>query len=108
MKYSKEKLDELISKEKTLGIYVFDEEQRIFTSNVDISLVIKKIEKDLYKAVSYFFDGYEFWVKDRITLFFKGSEDEARQKAIDSWNKEPEIFMGYPIIYTNLTCELYD
>jgi len=108
MKNSKEELERLISEKKTLAIYIFDEEHKLFTSDVEINLVIKKIEKDLYKAVSYFFDGYEFWVEDKMELFFEGNEEKAMQKAIERWNNEPEIFMDYPIIYTNLTCELYE
>ncbi|WP_375562604.1 hypothetical protein ACE193_08670 [Bernardetia sp. OM2101] len=108
MKHSKQELEELISKTKTLGVYIFDEENQRFTSDVEIGLVIRKVEENLYKASSYFFDGYEVWVEDEINLFFDGNEEEAMQKSIKSWNEyEPEFFMNYPIIYTNVVCEIY-
>ncbi|WP_338762457.1 hypothetical protein WAF17_17665 [Bernardetia sp. ABR2-2B] len=108
MKHSKQELEEFISKTKTLGVYVFDEEKQHFTSDVEIGLVIRKVKENLYKPVSYFFDGYEVWVEDEINLFFEGNEDEATQKAIESWlNSELEFFMSYPIIYTNVSCEIY-
>ena len=108
MKHSKAELEKLISQKKTLGYYIFDEKKQQFTSDVEICLTIRKVEENLYKAVSYYFDGYEFWVEDRINLFFDGNEEEAMQKAILSWNEyEPEFFMDFPIIYTNVVCEIY-
>ncbi|MGD1842856.1 MAG: hypothetical protein ACFB0B_18460 [Thermonemataceae bacterium] len=105
MKPSKKALEEAISQKKTLGKYFFDEATQAFFTDVEIVLVIKKVGKKLYKAQSYFFDGYEIWVEEQ-KLFFEGDEAEAKEKAVSNWNKEPEMFMSYPIIYTNICCEV--
>ncbi|WP_291727805.1 hypothetical protein [Bernardetia sp.] len=108
MKYSKEELEKLISEKKTLGVFIFDEKKQQFTSDVEICLTIRKVEEGLYRAVSYYFDGYEFWVEDKINLFFEGNQEQAMKKAIKSWNEyNPESFMEYPIIYTNVICAIY-
>lgn len=107
MKYSKDELEKLISKKKTLGKYFFDEEKQIFTSDVEIELIIKKIDKNYYQGQYIYFDGYELWVGDK-TIFFEGNEEEATLKAILSYNEEPELFMGFPIIYTNVSCYIED
>ncbi|OJJ21464.1 hypothetical protein BKI52_13020 [marine bacterium AO1-C] len=107
MSHTKNELETLISQKKTLGQYVFDEAQQIFTSDVEITLGIQEIEEKLYRAEYYFFDGYEVWLNDDQKLFFKGEEAQAKEKAILSWNEKPETFMEYPIIYTNVACEIY-
>lgn len=103
MKYSKSELENLIKQKKTLGKYLFNKDMQIFTSDVEIQLVLKKIRKECYQAQYSYFDGYELWVGDQ-SIFFEGSENEAKNKAISSWNENPELFMGYPIIYTNVSC----
>lgn len=107
MNYSKRELEKLISKKKTLGKYIFNKKLKIFTSDVEVALGIRKVSESLYKASYYFFDGYEVSVEDS-QLFFEGTPNQALQKAIDSWNESPEIFMGYPIIYTNINCVIDD
>ncbi|MEN7548797.1 hypothetical protein AAG747_12825 [Rapidithrix thailandica] len=99
-------MEELISQKKTIGLYIFDEEKKIFTSDVEITLGIKKLKDGLYKAEYYFFDGYETGLSEDFQLYFEGNENEAKEKAILSWNEDAEIFMGYPIIYTNIYCEI--
>ncbi|MEM1135748.1 MAG: hypothetical protein AAGI07_07890 [Bacteroidota bacterium] len=106
MKYAKSELEELISKKKTLGKYSFNEDKQHFIADVEVVLIIKKIKENLYKSQCYFFDGYEVWIKDDEQLFFEGNEKEAKEKAIVSWNDEPEIFMEFPILYTNISCEI--
>jgi len=107
MSHTKNELEALISQKKTIGIYLFDEEQQIFTSDVEIVLGIQKIEEKLYRAEYYFFDGYEAWLRDDQKLLFEGEEAQAKEKAVSSWNEKPEMFMEYPIIYTNVKCEIY-
>jgi len=105
MNHSKEELEKLIREKKPIATYKFNENRKIFTSNVEIVLGIKKIEENLYQAQYYYLDGHEFWLNDS-KLFFKGNIKEAKLKAIESWNKEPELFLNYPIIYLNISCEI--
>lgn len=105
--HSKAELEAQISQVKTLGIYFFDEDRQVFTSNVAIGLVIQKIEDKVYQAYCYYFDGYECGVTPGAYIF-EGTEEEARAKAIKSWNEPPELFMDYPIIYENVICEVYE
>jgi len=106
MSYTKNELEALISQKKTLGKYLFDEEQQIFISDVEVVLGIQKIKEKLYSAEYYFFDGYEIWLSDGQKRLFEGEETQAKESAILSWNAKPEKFMEYPIIYTNVKCEI--
>lgn len=106
MVHTKEELEAQISKKKTLGTFVFDENKKHFTTDVPICLVLEKQTEELYKAQRYFFDGYEVWLEEDTQILFEGNEEEAKGKAIQSWNEPPEQFLGYPIRYTQITCEI--
>lgn len=106
MKPDKQKLEQLISEERTLGNYVFDEEKLCFYGDAEIVLGIAPVEAKKYKSICYFFDGYEVWLDDEEAEFYEGSEEDAKRLAIESFNREK--FMDYPIIYTNVFCEIYE
>ena len=72
----------------------------------DGSYYIAKVAENKYKSVCYFFDGYEVWVDEDDVEFFEGDEKTAKKAAIDSFNSEK--FMGYSVIYTNISWELYE
>lgn len=65
-------------------------------------------QKYKYKSVCFYFDGHEIFLNDNDIEYYDGDEQTAKQKAIDSFNQQQEMFMGYPIIYTNVICELYE
>ena len=106
MNLSKQQLEELIREEKTLGNYVFDEDKKCFYGDVEVELYIAKVAENKYKSVCYYFDRYEVWVDEDEVEFFEGNEETAKQVAIDSFNQAK--FMDYPIILTNINCELYE
>ena len=106
MTHTKKELEAQIRKKKTLGTFVFDDKQKHFTTEVRICLVLQKQKEALYKAQRYFFDGYEIWLGEDAQILFEGNEEEAKTKAIKSWNEPPELFVGYPILYTQITCEI--
>lgn len=106
-KLSKQELEERIAEEYTLGTYIFDEEKQCFIGDAEIELYISKVEDDKYKSVCYYFDGYEVWDEEGDESFYEGTEEEAKQKAIDDFNNG-EPFMGYPVYYTNISCHLYE
>ena len=108
MDLDKQKLEELISQEKTIASYIFDENKKCFIGNVKVELYIKKIAEDKYKSVCYYFDEYEIFIDDKHVEYYDGDEQTAKQKAIDSFNQQQETFMGYPIIFMEVTCELYE
>ena len=107
MNLNKKELEELISRKKTLGNYIFDEEKQCFFGDTETELCIKEVTENKYKSICYFFDGYEIGLNEDEVEFYEGTEDEAKQMAIKSFN-EGDKFMGYPVIYTNVTCELYE
>ena len=104
MKLDKIKLEELISKERTLGKFVFDEEKETFFTDVEVQLYIAEIEEGKYQSEFYYFDGYEISVDEEDKIIFEGDLEISRQKAIDSYNSRGESFMEYPIYYTNVSC----
>ncbi len=106
MEFEKQKLEELIRQKKTVGNYIFDEQKKCFFGDAETELYITQVSENKYKSVCYYFDGYEIFLDDRETEFYEGNEQAAKQMAIDSFNQEE--FMGYPILYTNITCALYD
>ena len=110
-KTEKEELESLINEAKTLGRYVFDEEKRCFFADDEIVLCFKEIEEGKYMSCeSYFFDGYEIGMseEDAEKLIFYGTEDVVNEKVKEHYNLEPELFMNYPIIYTNVFVEFVE
>ncbi|XZF15633.1 hypothetical protein ACTHGU_05810 [Chitinophagaceae bacterium MMS25-I14] len=108
MDFDKQKLEELIKQKKTIGNYIFDEQKQCFLGDAETELCISKVAEDKYKSVCYYFDGYEIFLEDKDVEYYDGNEETAKQKAIESFNRQPEMFMGYPILYTNVTCELIE
>jgi len=110
-KTEKEELEHLINEVKTLGRYIFDEEKRCFFVDAEIVLCFREIEEGKYKSCeSYFFDGYEIGMSEEEAekLVFYGTEDMVYEKIREYYNLEPEIFMNYPIIYTNVFVEFVE
>ena len=108
MDISKHKLEELIKEKKTLGNYIFDNEKKCFISDTKIHLYISKIGINKYKSEFYYFDGYEIWLNEDEKELYVGDERKVKKKAVESFNSNPEIFMYYPILYTNILCNLYE
>ena len=108
MDFDKQKIEEQIKQVKTIGNYIFDEQKKCFFGDAETELCITKVAENKYKSVCYYFDGYEIFLDESEVEFYDGDEQTAKQKAIESFNQQPEIFEGYPIIYTNVTCELYE
>ena len=108
MKHSKSQLEELISREKTLGNYVFDESEQCFYGDAEVELYISKLNDTKYRSELFYFDGYEVYLEDEQKDFFEGDFETAKQKAIDSYNSRGETFMDYPVIYTHVTCHLLE
>lgn len=106
MDLNKQKLETLISEERTIGNYLFDEEKQCFLGDAETVLYITKVAENRYKSVCYFFDGYEIYLDEGDVEFYDGNEALCKQKAIDSFNQGK--FMGYPIIFTDITCNLYE
>lgn len=108
MNFDKQKLEELIRQQRSIGNYIFDEQRKCFLGDAKTELYIKKLAEDQYKFVCYYFDGYEIFLDKKDVEYFNGNEKKAKQMAIDSFNQQVDTFMDYPIIYTNVTCELYE
>ncbi len=107
----KEELEYLINEVKTLGKYVFDEEKKCFFADTEVVLCLKEIEIGKFVSVgSYFFDGYEIGLSEEEAdkLVFYGDKEYVREKALNQYNLEPEIFMNYPVIYTNVFIEFVE
>jgi hypothetical protein len=100
------KLEEFIHQKKTIGKYIFDEKKKCFSGNVVIVLYLSKINENNYRTELYYFDGYEIGLEDSQKEFYKGNEESAKKMAIESFNAQPELFMGFPIFYSNVSCEL--
>jgi hypothetical protein len=56
-KPAKERLEELIRQEWTLGTYTFDETKQCFLGDAEVTLYITKVDANQYQSVCYFFDG---------------------------------------------------
>ena len=106
MGLEKGELEELISQERTIGNYIFNEQNNCSSGDLGTVLYITKIAENRFKSVCCFFDGYEVYVDEDKEEVYDGDEKTAKQKAIDSFNKG--TFMGYPIIFTNITCNLHE
>ena len=106
MSTEKQQLEELIRREKAIGNYIFDEERKCFFCDAEIDLYITKIADNLFKNVCYYMDGYEVYVDEGEEETYEGDEAAAKQKAIDSFNTDK--FLGYPIIFTTITCSIYE
>lgn len=103
MSETKAELEALIKEERTLGNFVFDEESQRFTCDVEIVLVVKNDGPKKYRSLCYFFDGYEVSVEEKDRLTFEGEQDEVRAAVIASY--PADVFLNYPIVYTNVSCE---
>ncbi len=111
LEMKKEELEKLIAEKWTLGNYIFDEEKQCFFGDTEVGLCLKQIEDNKYMSCeSYFFDGYEVGISDEEAekLVFYGTEDVVSEKAIEEFNSEPDIFLGYPIFYTNVSVEFVE
>ncbi|MCL2322769.1 MAG: hypothetical protein FWC47_11785 [Oscillospiraceae bacterium] len=104
-KLEKEELEYLINEVKTLGNYIFNEDEECFFADAEVVICLKEIEDGKYiSSGSYFFDGYEIGLSDDEAekLVFFGNEDYVREKVLEQYSLEPEMFMNYPIIYQNV------
>lgn len=102
----KHKLEELIALEKSLGKYYFDESEQCFITDVEVVVYLTKEADEKYRVVCYFIDGYEVGVEADESEHFTGDEAIAMQQAIASFSQES--FLNYPIVYSNITCNLYE
>lgn len=111
IKTEKEELEYLINEAKTLGRYVFDEGKKCFFADAEVVLCFKEVEEGKYVSCeSYFFDGYEINISEEKAekLVFYGEEEVVCERVKEYYNSEPEIFMNYPIIYTNVFVEFVE
>ncbi len=106
MTLRKKEMEELISKEKTLGRYVFDESNNAFLADAEIVIYITQVNVGKYRTVCYFFDGYEIYLDENEVEYFEGDEEAAKAMAIRSFQQD--TFMGFPISYSNIVCQLYE
>ena len=106
-KPTKEQLEKLISEEFTLGRFIFDEEKQCFIGDAEVALYITKLADNKYKSVCYYIDGYEVYDEEGEESYYNGNEESAKQQAIDDYNTGIE-FMDYPVIYSNISCDLYE
>lgn len=104
--HAKDELERMIREVKTLGNYKFNEEKQCFYGDAAIEIYAQKIGDDTYSVYEFFyFDGMEVgtYREGEEPYVFHGTEEEVRAKIIDSYNSEPEKYMGYPIFYTNIS-----
>ena len=102
---NKKELEKLIAKEWTIGNYFFDEDRQCFFGDAEISLFLRETGSDIYQSCGYYyFDGYECGVdkEDIENIFFNGEKEKIRSQIIEEFNSE-NSFMGYPIIYTDIS-----
>lgn len=102
----KSRLERLIAQEKVVGRYVFDESKRCFFANAEVGLYITKEGEESYRLVFYFIDGYEVVLHGEEVRHFEGDEESAKKQAINSFNRG--TFLGYPILFENITCDIYE
>ena len=81
---------------------------KCFIGDAKIHLYISKIAINKYRSEFYYFDEYEIWLNEDEKEFFKGDEQKAKKKAVESFNSNPETFLNYPILYTNVLCTVYE
>lgn len=103
----KSNLEELIAQKKTIGTYVFDEARSCFLGGAKVELYIAAVAENTFESTLYYFDGYEIWLDEGDKESFTGTEEQAKKMAVESFNSEPELFMGFPIFYPNVSCDLY-
>ncbi|MDR2237908.1 MAG: hypothetical protein LBE92_17425 [Chryseobacterium sp.] len=104
MNFTKKQLENLISKEKTIGLYRFDEDRQCFFGDVEVELYIRRSKVSSYHSVYYYFGGYEIFIPEEKQEIYEGDESSAKQQAIDRFNGQD--FMGFPVIFENITCEI--
>ncbi len=103
MKYTKEELEKLIEEKFTIGKFTFDVEKQCFLNETEICIGIVKISETRYQDDErYFYDGYEIGLEE--IKEYEGNEETAKSQAIKYFNRE--IFLGYPIICSNIKCDV--
>lgn len=110
-KLNKVELETAIEKEFTLGHYVFDIDKKCFFGDSDIEIYLFEVEKNIYRSCDvYYFDEIEIAISDEDTedLVFCGEKDSVIQQAIVKFNKNQPFFMGFPIMYNNISIVFED
>ncbi len=103
MEYTKEELEKLIKEKFTVGKFTFDAEKQCFLNETEIFIGIVKMSETRYQDDErYFYDGYEVYL-DEIKDY-EGNEETAKCQAIEYFNREK--FLGYPIICSNIKCDI--
>ena len=80
MDFDKQKLEELISQEKTIGSYIFDEYKKCFFGDAKTELCIKKIAENKYKSVCFYFDGHEIFIRDKDVEYYDVNKQTAKKR----------------------------
>lgn len=101
-------LENSIRQEMTIGNYFFDESCECFWGDAEIELYICQIEGNKYQSECYFFDGYEIGLNEEQKIIFSGSLEEAKEKAVASFNSGINEFLGYSIYFKNICCNLME
>ncbi|MFS0553312.1 hypothetical protein [Brevibacillus sp. 179-C9.3 HS] len=104
--YTTDELERMIREVKTLGNYKFHEEKQCFYGDAEIEIYARKLGNDTYSVYEfYYFDGIEVsaYREGEEPYVFQGTEEEVRAKIIDSYHSESGIFMGYPVLYINIS-----
>ncbi len=105
MDYSKEELEKLIAEKFSVGKFTFNTENKCFFNETEIFIGIVKVSENKYKdSERYFYDGYEVYLQENEIKEYIGNKEIAKSKAIECFNRKK--FLGYPIICTNLTCDV--
>lgn len=99
-------LEDKIKEKYTIGDYEFDAVNKCFWGDAEIELYLYEIDTDIWRSCDvWYFDGYENRLSDHETedLVFFGDKACVKSKAIDKFNENPPEFMGYKIIYRNIS-----
>ncbi len=99
-------LEEQIAEVRTTGKYRFDEMKKCFWGDAKVVIGISKISNAKYQSTYYEFDGNRINLEDEDSVLFEGDETTVIPSVIKSFNDKPELFMTFPIYYTNVTCKI--
>ncbi len=99
-------LEPTITENGVLGRYEFDSEAKCFLDFSAVVLYITKVEHNRYRSVCYFYDGHEIFLNNDEVQFFNGDIEEVKLLAISGFSRE--TFLSYPVVYPNLSCNLYE
>ncbi len=105
---SKDELELLIAEDRPVGDFLFDEQKRCFTTDVEVVYQIIEIGENTFRSGEFiYFGGYDYMMEEHEKKTCHGTFGEVEEQLAQEYNDE-NSFMDIPVIYTNFRVELVE